>query len=191
MTIAPPAHTQILVEVEEVVVPIKDGGKTKENRQGENFGGSAVEGGNEDKMQKGTIIIIVTKENPDLFGTGFTLKIMVTMLEVSFSNLIKMIKSLVFCSNCYSHNNKETTQTMWPLATHGLPMVRRRRGCPSHFANMRVKWMQKKTLRMRSNYELVKANVRLKSNTMLIRRHKFQFPIEANSRLKGNKCVPF
>jgi len=40
------------------------------------------------------------------------------------------------------------TKIMWPLATHGLPMVRRRQGRPSHFADMRVKWKEKRMLQM-------------------------------------------
>jgi hypothetical protein len=50
------------------VLPIKDNGKIKESREGENFGGRVAEGGKEEKMQKGTVIIIVTKENADPFG---------------------------------------------------------------------------------------------------------------------------
>jgi carboxylesterase type B len=51
------------------------------------------------------------------------------------------------------------TQTMWPLATHGLPTVQRRRGRASHLTDMRAKWKQKKTIQIRSKYKLVKANV--------------------------------
>jgi hypothetical protein len=65
---SPTCAHPIMIVVEEVAVPIKDGEKIKENRQEEHFGGSAAKGGKEDKMQKGTVIIIVTKENADTCG---------------------------------------------------------------------------------------------------------------------------
>jgi hypothetical protein len=55
--------------------------------------------------------------------------------------------------------------------------------------NMRVKWKEKEMLQMRSDYELVKANVHLKGNTMLMQLHKFKFAFEAHSRL--NMCEPY
>jgi len=50
--------------------------------------------------------------------TKFILKIMVTMLEVSFPNLIKKIMSLVFCSNCHLRHNKDTKHKLCGLWPH-------------------------------------------------------------------------
>jgi len=160
-----------LVAVEEVVIPIKDSRNIKERWQGENFGGSTAKGGKEEKMQKGTIIIIATKENADLFGedNGIHTKNHGDYVGGEFSKFNKDDRvTCVLQQLLLAPQQRNKTQTMWPLATHSLPMVWRRRGRPSRFADMRVKWKQKKTLRMLSKYKLVKANVPLKSNTMLI-----------------------
>lgn len=50
---------------------------------------------------------------------------------------------------------------------------------------------KQQNLLVQSNYEYIKTNVRREGNAVLIHRHRFQFPIEANSRLKGHTCVPF
>jgi hypothetical protein len=54
------------IAVKEVVFPITDSSDIKENCQKEDFGRSVTEG--EDKRQKGTGIIIATKENADPSG---------------------------------------------------------------------------------------------------------------------------
>jgi hypothetical protein len=113
-------------------------------------------------MQKGTVIIIATKDNADLCGEDD---------EIHTKNHGDYVRGEFFKFNKDNHvtcvlqqlplapQPRYKTQTMWPLATHGLPMVRRRRGRPLHFADIRIKWKQKKMLWIRSKYKLVKANV--------------------------------
>jgi hypothetical protein len=106
------------IAVKEVVFPITDSSDIKENRQKEDFGRSVAEG--EDERQKGTGIIIATKENADPGEkmTRVLLQFTVTMVEVSCPNLIKMILSIIFCSNHQSHLNKEMTHTHYVSIEH-------------------------------------------------------------------------
>jgi hypothetical protein len=88
-------------------------------------------------MQKGIVIIIGTKENADPSGEDGEshTKIHDDYVRVEFSKSTKddHVTSILQQSSLIPHK-------LCPLSIHGLPRVRSRPICLSHFADMRVKW---------------------------------------------------
>jgi hypothetical protein len=143
-------------------------------------------------MQKCTVIIITTKEDSDPCGGDDEIHTKNHCDDVK-GELSKFNKDLdvtcVLQQLPLAPRHRVNTQAMCPLDIHDLPRVRSMHEHLSHFTDMKVKWKEKKTTWMQSDYKIVKANAPLKSTTIMIQRHKFKFPFEANNRL--SKRVPF